>query len=225
MSEYNNSITIAEEDASIFLEHAMAISKASNSSDNIEKITVLDSNLKLWVEIETTLQSASNILPTEIKQNLQKLSKYVERLTLSKGVNMEKSDYDCLININMQISEGLLEAVKNSMAQEEAFSLLKCAIDLSNAKESSNSADLITALDNNMQLWVYIKTVASSKDSRLPKEITGNLVKLADYVAAQTLIFGNSTDKANYGVIDTMIMTNLQISEGLMANKNISKVA
>ena len=40
----------AENEAVILLNHAMALAKASTSSDELEIVSVLDSNLKLWVE-------------------------------------------------------------------------------------------------------------------------------------------------------------------------------
>ena len=85
-----------------------ALAKASMSNNEHEIIRALDSNLKLWVEIETSLKSAKNLLPEDIKANLMKLSKFVERMILSKGLKMTKTDFDCLVNINMQISEGLM---------------------------------------------------------------------------------------------------------------------
>lgn len=209
----------AETEAVILLNHAMAIARAATSQDELEIITVLDSNLKLWVEIETSLKSAKNLLPEDIKDNLLKLSKFVERLTLSKGSKMSKTDFDCLVNINMQISEGLIEAVKNNLAKEEAFSLLKCAIDLSMARENNNTKELITALDNNMKLWVYIKTLAQSDENPLPKDTKSNLIKLADYVSSRTLEVGKNVEDINAKAIDSMIMTNLQISEGLMTRR------
>ena len=116
MKKNTNQVTNAEEEASIMLNHAVSLSRAASSGTDREKIQALDSNLKLWVEIETTLKNAKNLLPQEIKDNLMKLSKFVERLTLSKGIHMSKSDYDTLVNINMQISEGLVQAVKHSFA-------------------------------------------------------------------------------------------------------------
>ena len=83
----------AEKEAAILLNQAVSLSQAS-IGNNVDKIKALDSNLKMWVEIETTLKNAKNLLPEDIKNNLLKLSKYVERLTLSKGVNMSKSDFD-----------------------------------------------------------------------------------------------------------------------------------
>ena len=206
----------AEVEAEIFLKYAMALSKASTSNDDTQKLLALDNNLKLWVEIETSLKDAKSLLSQEIKDNLLQLSKFVERMTLSKGVKMSKTDFDCLININMQISEGLLEAVKNFLAREEAFSLLKCAIDISTARENNDAKELVSALDNNLKLWVYIKTLAGSEGNKLPQETKSNLIKLADYVSAKTIEVGQNIDNVNPKTIDSMIMTNLQISEGLM---------
>lgn len=220
MKENINQVNHAETEAEIFLKYALAISNAATSGNEMAILTALDNNLKLWVEIETSLKDVKNLLPEDIKENLLKLSKFVERLTLSKGVKMTSTDFNSLININMQISEGLLEAVKNSLAKEEAFSLLKCAIDISHARDTDDKAELVSALDNNMKLWVYIKTLANSKDTKLPKETKNNLIKLADYVSAKTLEVGKDIDNLNDKALDSMIMTNLQISEGLMARQS-----
>ena len=216
MNTTEEQIKYAEDEAKLLLGYAQALSKASTSNNEQMKLLTLDENLKLWVEIETSLKSAKNLLPQEIKENLLKLSQFVERITLSKGVSMSKSDFDCLANINMQISEGLLAVVRNNLAKEEAFSLLKCALDLSNARENNNSHELVSALDNNLQLWVYIKTLAKDKNTELPEETKSNLIKLADYVSSKTLEVGKNIDNVNDGLIDSIINTNLQISEGLI---------
>ena len=212
----------AEEEAQILMGYAQALSKASTSKDDHVKLLTLDENMKLWVEIESSLKSAKNLLPQEIKDNLLKLSKFVERMTLSKGVSMTKTDFDCLANINMQISEGLLAVVRNSLAKEEAFSLLKCAVDISSARENNNSGELVSALDNNLQLWVYIKTLAKAKETKLPEETKSNLIKLADYVSSKTLEIGKDINNINDKIIYSMINTNLQISEGLISSQKIA---
>ncbi len=217
MKETQEQIRDAEDEAMVLLQFAMDLAKASTSKDDQLKVQALESNLRLWVKIESSLKSAKNLLPKDIKDNLYKLSKYVERLTLSKGINMEKDDFDSLVNINMQISEGLLEVIKIYLAREEAFSLLKCAVDLSSARENNNNSDLVAALDNNLKLWVYIKTLATSKDSDLPEETKGNLIKLADYVSGKTMEVGRNIEKINDKALDSMILTNLQISEGLLS--------
>ena len=222
MDNTENQIKNAELEASILLNYALALSKASTSNDDQEKVVAIENNLRLWVKIESSLASAKNLLPESIKVNMIKLSKFVERMTLTKGIKMSKSDFDCLININIQISEGLLAAVQSSLAKEEAFLLLKCAIDLSSAREASNDSDLVSALENNMQLWLYIKTLAESKDSALPVETKSNLIKLADYVSSKTLEIGSNITNINEKTLDSMIMTNLQISEGLIANQKIA---
>lgn len=217
MKETQEQIRDAEDEAMVLLQFAMDLAKASTSKDDQLKVQALESNLRLWVKIESSLKSAKNLLPKDIKDNLYKLSKYVERLILSKGINMEKDDFDSLVNINMQISEGLLEVIKIYLAREEAFSLLKCAVDLSSARENNNNSDLVAALDNNLKLWVYIKTLATSKDSDLPEETKGNLIKLADYVSGKTMEVGRNIEKINDKALDSMILTNLQISEGLLS--------
>ncbi len=212
-----DSINKVQKEAQVFLNHAIALSNASESSSDKEKIIALDANLKLWVEIETTLLSANNYLPQSIKENLTKLSKFVERLTLSKGINMEKQNYDCLSNINMQISHGLLDAIKNHMAKEDAFSLVKCAVDIADAKDNSDEKALVCALDNNLRLWVYIKSIAASKNSGLPESLRENLIKLSEYVSSQTFKIGQQLDAQNFNALESLIKTNLQISEGLMS--------
>lgn len=219
MSENFDIMARAEQEASVLLEKGMALSQALNSGNESDLIVALDENLQLWVEIETSLKNAKNFLPEDIKTNLLKLSKFVERLTLSKGIKATSSDVNCLVNINMQICRGLLESVHHNLAREEAFSLLKCAIDLSNARENQNISDLVEALDNNMKLWVYIKTLADQKENLLPKETCNNLIKLADYVSAKTIEVGKDMSNINAKAIDSMIMTNLQISEGLMSKE------
>ena len=187
MTDNVDIMNVAEKEANVLLEKAVALSQAKTNGNDLELITALDDNMKLWVEIETSLKNAKNLLPEDIKSNLLKLSKFVERLTLSKGLKVTSSDIDCLVNINMQICRGLLESVHNTLAREEAFSLLKCAIDLSTARENDNLIELIDALDNNMKLWVYIKTLAKKEDNILPKQVRNNLVKLADYISSKTI--------------------------------------
>ena len=209
----------AEQEANVLLERAVALSQAKSAGNDSDLIMALDENLQLWVEIETSLKTAKNFLPEDIKSNLLKLSKFVERLTLSKGLNVTDSDVSCLVNINMQICKGLLESVHHNLAREEAFSLLKCAIDLSNAREKENLIEMIDALNNNMKLWVYIKTLAQQEENILPQQVRTNLVKLADYVSAKTIEVGQDVTKLNDKAIDSMIQTNLQISEGLMSKE------
>jgi len=65
-----NQIDDAEREASLLMDYAMALSKASAGTNEHEKLIALDNNLKLWVEIETSLKSAKNLLPKALKNNL-----------------------------------------------------------------------------------------------------------------------------------------------------------
>lgn len=216
MNTTTDQISAAEKEAVMLNSFANALLKASESNNQYEKLLAIDHNLKLWVEIETSLKSAKNLLPEEVKRNLFKLADFVKYMTMSKGINMNKEDFKSLANINNQISLGIQESVKNNLAAEEAFSLLKCAMDLSKAKERCNAGEMARALDNNMQLWVYIKTLANSKKNKIPEDIKGNLTKLADYVSKKTIEIGKNINNINEKALESMIDTNLQISEGLM---------
>ena len=216
MNTTTNQIDAAEKEAKVLNSFANALLKAADSNNQQEKLLAIDHNLKLWVEIETSLKSAKNLLPEDVKKNLFKLADFVKFMTMSKGINMTKEDFKSLANINNQISMGIQESVKNNLAAEEAFSLLKCAMDLTKAKEKSHAGEMAKALDNNMQLWVYIKTLANSKTNHIPEDIKGNLTKLADYVSQKTIEVGRNINNLNIKAIDSMIDTNLHISEGLM---------
>ncbi len=219
MNVNSSQIAGAEKEAKLLDLFAKNLSEAANSDNQQKRLQAIDNNLKLWVEIETSLKSAKNLLPDNIKQNLFKLADFVKYMTLSKGVNMNTNDIKTLANINQQISLGILESVKNNLAAEEAFSLLKCAMDLSKANKENNQKELAAALDNNMQLWVYIKTLANSKQNKIPEEIKGNLSKLADFVSKKTIEVGRNIANVNQTTLETMINTNLQISQGLMSKQ------
>ncbi|MFV0626498.1 MAG: flagellar biosynthesis regulator FlaF [Alphaproteobacteria bacterium] len=209
----------AKNEAKVLLNHASSLSKAYESGSKENLLYALDSYLKLWVEIETSAKSAKNLLPETVKNNLIKLSKFVARTILSKGVNLTKEDLNCLVNLNMQISSGILEQSENHLAFEEAISLLQCAISLSNAKESNNATELVSALDSNMKVWVYLKTKAKKSTSTMSSEAKDNLVKLADYISAKTVEVGQNLNGYDSKVLDNIINTNLQVTEGLVANR------
>ena len=89
----------AENEAVILLNHAMALAKASTSSDELEIVSVLDSNLKLWVEIETSLKSAKNLLPEDIRiLDIQETSS-----DFNARYNAKKKQYDYIFYTGMQI--------------------------------------------------------------------------------------------------------------------------
>ena len=210
----------AKEEADLLEEYAEYLESASQSSDNEYKLLVLDDNLKMWVAIESSVKNEKNFLPKEIKSNLCKLSKYVEHVTLSKGIDMTESYYRSLAEINRQISQGLKESVNLNMAQQEAYFLARCGLDLSEAYKSQDEQRMVQALDQNQKLWIMIKTLMlKHSNSRLSQQTKDNLVKLADYVAKNTIVLGQNLNQINEKLLDSFININRQIAEGLLGHQ------
>jgi len=71
----------------------------------------LETNLQTWVELLVSLDSPDCVMTDQVKANLRRLCDYVSNLTLGQGVKMAETEIDTLVNINFQISEGLLEGI------------------------------------------------------------------------------------------------------------------
>ncbi len=96
--------------------------------------------------------------------------------------------------------------------EEDAFALAEAAILLEHARHTGG-AELTAALENNLQLWVAIRTLVERPNSPIPKEIRENLIKLGQFVAQKTFEVGKSPKPAT---IDSLITINLHIAEGLL---------
>ena len=138
IDEIRDQIDGATQEAELLQEYAEHLEAAAKSNDNEYKMLVLDENLKIWVAIDSSTKNPKHLLPQDIKVNLAKLSKYVEQVTISKGIDMSSSTYKSLADINRQISEGLMESVTANLAQQEAYYLAKCGLELSEAHKSKN---------------------------------------------------------------------------------------
>jgi flagellar biosynthesis regulator FlaF len=95
--------------------------------------------------------------------------------------------------------------------EEAAFALSQAAVMLDQGR--GKSEELVSALDNNLEVWVKIRTLVSRKESNLSGETRTNLLKLSDFVADTTMRQGIGMPAE---VLDTLININLQISEGLL---------
>ena len=208
----------AENDAFALLKSAFDLARAREENDLSALTAALDENLKLWVFIRTIVRRSECELPADTKENLIKLSEFTAQKTFELSQNLNDKTLETLVNNNLYIAEGILAGAELSIAEKEALELVKAAVALSNAKETNDSVAMTQALDDNLQLWVGIKTYAKRKDNPLSVEIKGNLVKLADFVAQKT--FEVAQKDMNDRTLDTLINTNLQISEGLLEKKN-----
>ena len=219
MIEINNQIEDAKNEAKLLKKYAKHLEKASVSNDDKYKFLVLDENMKMWVEIDSYLNNKNNLLPTEIKNNLDKLSKYVEMVTVCRGIDMKEETYKTLANINNQIAEGLLESVNMNMAQQEAYYIAKNGLDLVEAYKKKDSASFVKALDNNQKMWLMIKTLMKNGKTQLSDEVRSNLIKLADYVSANTIKIGQNLDNIDEKMLNSFISINKHISEGLIGHQ------
>ena len=219
MIEINNQIEDAKREAMLLKEYAQHLEKASTSNNDGYKLLVLDENMKMWVEIDSYLKNKNNLLPVEIKNNLDKLSKYVEMVTVCRGVDMKEETYKTLANINNQIAEGLLESVNMNMAQQEAYYIAKNGLDLIEAYKNKDNASFVEALDNNQKMWLMIKTLMKNGKSELSDEVKNNLVKLADYVSVNTIKLGQNLDNIDEKMLNSFVTINKHISEGLIGHR------
>lgn len=109
-----------QEDALALAQSAITLSNARESGEASELSAALDANLELWIAIRTLVQRPNNALPQEVRDNLVRLSDYVQGLTVGRREALSDGDLDSLVNINLQISEGLLEGEANAIARAAA---------------------------------------------------------------------------------------------------------
>ena len=99
-----------EMDAAAFSQAAYVLDQARqkiSDTDACEK--ALKYNQLLWSIVQADVAEGNNELPDELKANLMSLSLFVDKQT-SKGLSEPTEELlDSLININLNISEGLME--------------------------------------------------------------------------------------------------------------------
>ncbi len=208
-------LTNIESDALALIKIAQQLSNSYENGNEAELVQALDDNMVLWVAIKSFALNENHTLAQQTKDNLIKLSNFVASRTLQMAHNIEKETLYTFVENNLLIADGLLENTKMSITQEDAFALVNSAIHLSQAKDSEDEKELTAALDDNLQLWVAIKTVVSKRDN-MPQETKENIIKIADYVAANTL-------KSDEKTIEMLIKFNLEIAEGLLAGEELNK--
>jgi flagellar biosynthesis regulator FlaF len=107
---FANRETLNSAEASAFGLSKAAVMLDQSREDHGKLAAALDNNMEVWVAIRTLASRDDNLLPEDTKSNLVKLSQFVTQTTMSQGVEMPSEVIDTLININLQISEGLLES-------------------------------------------------------------------------------------------------------------------
>ncbi|MCP5372625.1 MAG: hypothetical protein H6907_12915 [Hyphomicrobiales bacterium] len=104
-------LTAREQEAFELSRAAMVLDVARNEGDAAALAAALEANMEIWIAIRTLVRRADMGLPPDTAANLERLGRYVAETTLNHGVDMPPHVLDTLININLQISEGLLEGM------------------------------------------------------------------------------------------------------------------
>jgi flagellar biosynthesis regulator FlaF len=105
-----DALTAQEKDAFGLSRAAIALDNARNqSTDPASLAQALNHNLELWVAIRSFVSNEKNNVPSDVRENLLKLGQYVAEKTFKSADGLSDQELSSLININLQISEGLLE--------------------------------------------------------------------------------------------------------------------
>jgi flagellar biosynthesis regulator FlaF len=107
-------MSAAQQDAYALTRAALAMNRARGNP--VELANALEHNVQLWVAIRTLIEEPGNILAPAIRDNLTRLSEFVFSTTHREGIMLDKNTLDTLVNINIQLSNGLLKGA-NAKAQ------------------------------------------------------------------------------------------------------------
>ncbi|CAA7621385.1 conserved hypothetical protein [Candidatus Terasakiella magnetica] len=113
MSDQTN-ISLAEEQAFQLTQAAIQLDNArTEKAGNSSFLTAaLNANLEVWIALRTIVTSEGCAITDQAKQNLVRLAQFVADRTLAGTDTVSDETIDTLINVNLQISEGLLEGAK-----------------------------------------------------------------------------------------------------------------
>ncbi len=104
--------SVPEQEAFGLSRAAVMLDQAKQNPDDKTALTsALNHNLELWVAIRAMVGRPESPLPEDAKNNLVKLSNFVADTTFKAAEGISDETIDTLININLQISEGLLEGL------------------------------------------------------------------------------------------------------------------
>ena len=108
-------LSLAEEQAFQLSQAAILLDQARSGRDkNLAPFAAaLKGNLDTWVALCTVIAHEDCTLNEDVKRNLRRLAQFVADKTLAGLDSVTNETVDSFININLQISEGLLEGAKS----------------------------------------------------------------------------------------------------------------
>ena len=109
-----SSLTLAEEKAFQLSQAAIQLdqTRADRDANLAPFAAALKHNLDTWVALCTVISYDDCSLTDDVKRNLRRLAQFVADKTLAGLDTITNETIDSFININLQISEGLLEGAK-----------------------------------------------------------------------------------------------------------------
>ncbi len=114
MEPFDNDLSLVEQQAFNMAQAGIHLDQSRIGERDPQRLAAaLEHNLQVWVEIGMLVKSPESRLAENVRDNLLKLRDFVSDMTMKHGVEIPDSTLNTLININLQISEGLLEGAKN----------------------------------------------------------------------------------------------------------------
>ena len=102
-----------EMDAAAFSQAASVLDQARQNLDDRDlRERALKYNQLLWSIIQADVTGKDNTLSDSLKANLMSLSIFVDRQTSKALTDPTEEIFDSMININLNISEGLMEGAE-----------------------------------------------------------------------------------------------------------------
>lgn len=107
--------SVAEEQAYQLSESAIRLdlARTKRAVNPAALADALNRNIEVWLKLRTIIMRKDCPLPEATVNNLVKLSQFVVERTFIGVEDLSESTLDVLVNINLQISEGLLEGLKS----------------------------------------------------------------------------------------------------------------
>ena len=105
-------LSLAEQDAFTMSRAALLLDQGRGDKKVLAQ--ALDHNVQIWSAIRAVAVRSGGHFPRPVKENLTRLADYVTGTTFAGGVELSTDALDSLININLQICEGLLEGQRRA---------------------------------------------------------------------------------------------------------------
>lgn len=101
------------------LESARQLNQAKDASID-EFRAALRANWRLWTIFQASLLEPECTMPEAPRSNLLGLANFIDKTTVELLANRDPAKIDVLVNINRQISEGLMEGARVTDAARSA---------------------------------------------------------------------------------------------------------